>query len=57
MTRKRFEYFKVALFLMSAIVLAWAAGTFESLYYALAAALFGAMTMFVLWRVDKFETE
>ena len=57
MTRKRFEYFKVALFLMSAIVLAWAAGTFESLYYALAAALFGAMTVFVLWRVDTFETE
>ncbi|MBY4226118.1 hypothetical protein HQO39_03640 [Rhodococcus fascians] len=57
MTRKRFEYFKVAFFLMSAIFLAWAAGTLESLYYALAAALFGAMTVFVLWRVDKFETE
>ena len=57
MTRKRFEYFKVALFLLSAIVLAWAAGSSQSLYYAVAAALFGAMTVFVLWRVDKFETE
>lgn len=57
MTRKGFEYFKVALFLISAMFLAWAAGTFGSLYYALAAALFGAMTVFVLWRVDKFETE
>ncbi|WP_157226173.1 hypothetical protein [Rhodococcus sp. AW25M09] len=57
MTRKRFEYFKVALFLVCAIFMAWTAGTSGSLYYAAMAALFGAMTVFVLWRVDKFETE
>ncbi|MDV6263019.1 hypothetical protein [Rhodococcoides yunnanense] len=57
MTRKRFEYFKVGLFLICAILMAWAAGTFGSIYYALMAALFGAVTVFVVWRVDKFETQ
>ncbi|MEK8072749.1 hypothetical protein [Rhodococcoides navarretei] len=57
MRRKRIEYFKVATLLTFAIVAAWGAGSLGSVYYAGVAIALGAASVFVLWRVDKFETE
>ncbi|MDZ7928654.1 MAG: hypothetical protein U5N21_00615 [Rhodococcus sp. (in: high G+C Gram-positive bacteria)] len=57
MTRKRFEYVKVAVLLIFAAVAAWGAGALGSVYYAGVAMLLGAVSVFVAWRVDKFETE